>query len=284
MSPHFLFGGALSDAWASILENALALQPKGPVVGTIFRQAVNEAASKAGLTYPLPEQPNLKFIDFLLGYPSVVSVVRRPGQDFLVVAAGEPVVLTQISEQPTFGIRRDLFEAFTKISTSMPYYDRAADSVTWLHDAHVAPSASLVRIPPPSLEGELKLRNDFISSLNEAMPAKTLLQEKLTSSYPIREFGKAIRALGLHREWHVFRTEKIQEQLQNWALENGIDWKGAWLTDKPTRLASPNTPGQLRITGADQVALMRLLGGLSEEDLRRISIPLDIVVRALGDS
>src|ERR1017187_7201624 len=75
-----------ADAWRAILREAVAANPP-PVVGTHFRSAVDFAAAKHQWRFPPAEETGLRFIQLLERYPDVISILRRPGQDFLVAPA-----------------------------------------------------------------------------------------------------------------------------------------------------------------------------------------------------
>jgi len=121
-------GGSVSevsaDPWRAILQEALATNPP-PVVGTHFRSAVDTAAAKHELRFPPAGQPVLRFIQLLERYPDVVSILRRPGQDFLVAPSDRADLLAKGIQDRFFGIRNDLFQAFTIISENQAFYDKA---------------------------------------------------------------------------------------------------------------------------------------------------------------
>ena len=82
-----------------------------------LRQLVAEAARASGMEYPPPEEPLLKFAQFLERYPQVAVVRRRPGQDVLVAPAEHPDLLIEIANPGR--IRQDLFDAFNRNQSSI---------------------------------------------------------------------------------------------------------------------------------------------------------------------
>jgi hypothetical protein len=264
-------------SWHSVLSEALAQAPNEPQQGTSFRALVDRVAATHGLAYPPANEPNLRFVQLLQRYPDILTVVRRPGQDMLVIPAGRTDLLASKPQMLSLRIREDLFGAFTQIRSGMPVYDRDTDTVTWQPEEAVLPDGG-VRIPKATQQGEIELRRQF----SESAPAddvKSRLYEALNSSSPFYTFGKEVREMGLQPKWHVFRTERIREKMEAWANDAGLTWKDAWFTRGrheriPTRTATASNTTQVE-------ALTKLLTRLGSADLQRISVPLDLVLKAL---
>ena len=216
------------DQWRDIVREAIGGATQ-PVIGTHFRSAVRAAAIKRGLAFPPDTEPGLRLNQLIQRFPDVVTLMRRPGQDLLVVPAGRSDLLTVQSR--SFGIRRDLFEAFTIASNNRPYYDKLNDKVIWRKPDTVDElPASCVPIIPTTLDNETDLRRQFIASLADRPSASSELSNSLKTESRLQSFGKAVRDVKVQREWHSFRTERIVERIQSWAKNNGIAWKDAWLT------------------------------------------------------
>lgn len=275
------------EQWRLILREAVGETTK-PIIGTHFRQAVDTAAAKLGLRFPPDTDQKLRFIHLIQRYPDVVSLMRRPGQDFLVVPTGRSDLLAQGVQGRLFGIRRDLFEAFTVVASgNCPYYDKLSDKVIWRRtDAVDELSASQVSIEPTTLESEIVLRRKFVDSLSDQPDASSDLSLSLATAMPLRDFGKTVKDVGVQRKWHSFRTERVVERLQRWAEDKHIEWKDAWLIEGlnergRSREADPVTSPTVR---PESDAINILLSGLDAADIQRITIPLDLVLKALSAS
>ena len=277
------------DSWSEILREAIQANSTQPVVGTQFRAAIDSEASKRGLGFPPSDEPGLGFIKLLQRYPDVVSILRRPGQDFLVVAAGRSDLLAKSIGRRLYGIRPDFFQAFTTVgynSLNRPYYDRSTDQVVWQKPGEEqALPESWVPIELTTEAVEIQLRRDFTETPEQAATRSQLL-EALANSLPLPAFGKAVKKAGSQREWHSFRTERVLAKIQRWATENQIEWNDAWLTEGTSGYAwkkgaslSSRTP-----THSEVDALQILFPGLDAADIQRISIPLDLVLKAISSS
>ena len=276
-----------ADLWRDILREAIQEISTQPVIGTRFRAAIGSAASKRGLQFPPSGEPKLGFIEFLQRYPDVVSILRRPGQDFLVVAAGKSDLLAKSVGRRLYGIRPDLFKAFTTVgydSTNLPYYDKNTDQVVRQEPGEgQALPESWVPVEVTTEAAEIQLRRDFTETPEQAATRSQLL-EAVTNSLPLSAFGKAVKRAGSQREWHSFRTERVLAKIQRWATDNQIEWNDAWLTEGPSdyawkKQASLSSPTPTH-AGADP--LQFLFSGLDAADIQRISIPLDLVLKAIS--
>jgi hypothetical protein len=277
---------AAEDSWREILREAVAENGDQASIGTHFRSAVNGAAAKRGLRFPPDAEPDLKFIQLLQRYPDVVTVMRRPGQDFLVAPAGRSDLFAHGVQGRLFGIRKDLFEAFSVISDSPHYFEKVSDRVIWRKPEADALPESWVTIPPVTLDHEIQLRRDFAESLSEQAAARSVLLKSLDgAALPLQSFGKAVRDVGVQREWHTFRTERLVERIQRWAKDAGIAWKDAWLTEGPTdRTWNRESELSAQMPQSERDALHVLFSGLDAADIQRIAIPLDLVLKAISSS
>jgi hypothetical protein len=196
----------------------------------------------------------------------------------LLVPAGRTDVLASEPQAASVSIRVDLFAAFTQFRTGqVPYYDRDQDRVIWVAEADKREAPNLVPIPPATVESETQLRQEFIE--NVPAPLSDQLSSVLKGVSPLFLFGREIRNNGLQRKWHIFRTERVMEKIQRWATDSKIAWKDAWLTSN--RILPPTFRKAVSATESDVEALSALLTRLDASELQRISIPLDLVLKAL---
>ena len=276
--------GNPSDEWREILREATG-QNQPPALGTHFRSAVDSVISQRQA--PRPNDGGLRFIQLLERFPDVVSVLRRPGEDFLVAPSDKKELLANQAQDRLFRIRYDLFQAFTMISENRAFYDKTSGQIVWQEQGQPVPD-SFVPIQPTDSETEIKLRRDFAEKVGD--PKRPELLGALEAPLPLQTFGRRVKDLGLQVQWHRFRAERVVERMQLWASENGIDWKDAWLTSSPAGEREKSQYGlAVRAQNEDQSrstvgveALYRLLSGLNAADVQRISIPLDLVLKAFS--
>jgi hypothetical protein len=276
-----------ASAWRETLREAVAANP-APVVGTHFRVAVDVAAARHHLQFPPVDEPRLRFIQLLERYSDVVSILRRPGQDFLVAPAERADLLARQVQDRLFGIRQDFFQAFTIISDNQPFYDKTADRVIWrsVEDGQVVPD-SLVSIEPATPATEIELRRDFTQGIQE--PSQSLLLKALQDPLPLQAFGRKVQEAKLQIQWHSFRTKRVLARMQRWASEKNIEWKDVWLTQgrpgysgKDRESAVSAQSGRVDSSHTEREALHMLFSGLDAADIQRIAIPLDLVLKVLS--
>jgi hypothetical protein len=134
------------------------------------------------------------------------------------------------------------------------------------------------------LKDEVELRNEFVASLQQDSAARPALTASLKELSPLHGFGRTVREVGVQREWHVFRTERLIERIQRWAQSNKVEWKDAWLTEAPGSDRSPTEGQAAQLGRAVSDPLQVLFSGLDAADIQRISIPLDLVLKAISSA
>jgi hypothetical protein len=276
-----LFFGIVSfmnNVWPEIIGDALRLhidKTHSAAPGAKLRAAVAQLAKSRGLDFPPPGMG--KFSEFVESFQTEFIVDRPAGGDILVVPASRPELLA--AKNTTSGsnrarVRQDLFEALTRIpldSYGLPYYDPNTDAVTYIKTNDPVPS-SLVKLPATSLDQELELRQQFVADLREVF-AK--------GNTPLRDFSQTVQSFGLGQQWHVFRMGLLATRLRTWSVEKAIQWQQSWVKSLESRTA--NTPTFAAPVGADDKKyLVELASMLTEEDLSRITIPMDIVIRLIS--
>ena len=275
-----------ANKWRDVLREAISSCTPLPVPGTQLKGALDSSAAKRALRFPPTEEPTLRFIELLERYPDVVSILRRRGQDFLVAPAGKSNLLTDGIRNESYGIRRDLFDAFTRVSDSQPSYSKTKDCIEW----HIAGEGQTlggewVPIQTTTMAAEVQLRRDF-AEIAENSASRSLLLNALEGPIPFRAWSLTIKTAKLQRNWHSFRTKRLQEKIQRWASDNGIEWKGTWLTDRPTPYIPTKSPvsSSALVKHEESDPVRVLFSGLDVADMQRISIPLDLVLKIISSS
>ncbi|MBI4179173.1 hypothetical protein HY522_07115 [bacterium] len=276
-----------NDKWRAVLEEALAIaateRPNEPCLGTRFRQLVDAVAAKHGACFPPAEEPTLRFIQLLERYPEILIVRRRGGQDVLVAPTNKPELFAESSKWPAPGIRQDLFNAFVRISDDRAWYDRDRDVIIWT-EANTTPtvSESLIPIPLATLDDAVAVRRAFAETLPP--PVRADVEATLATARPLTLFTGIVRSRGLGLQWHVFRTKELVERIGVWARNAGLVWRDEWMTAVPSSLANMTKAHEAAATDQRdwRAALIVMAEHLDEQDLARISVPLDVVLRMLA--
>jgi hypothetical protein len=274
------------SVWPKVVSEALRvgqLTSNGAVPGAKLRQLIARTARQYGLQYPVPGSEDEKFGDFLKRFDSLVVVLRRDGQDLLIAPADMPQLLNA-SENERTQLREDLFEAFTSIPRGspplLPWYRRASDVIEWFPTGETLDVTQFAKIPPATLDQELDDRKAF-TQLNEIdVPVRESLLASLGSHSALGAFSKVLRAHGLSRKWHLYRFQAVTKRIKGWCEVEQIPWRDEWIhASEQWKHSSPvNASKPAR---AQRNIFGNFLEDLSEEDRRRISIPLDIVLKLL---
>ncbi len=275
------------ETWRAILaealEEALKKRPDEPVRGTTLKQSLVHSAAKQNLSFPPSEEPGLRLGEFLERHRDLVLVNRRVGQDLLVAPAGQPQLLVAASEEERVsgtkrrrapGIRSDLFKAFTLVQPNrIAWYDRNINEIVWTPADAPPPGDAAVAIPPPTLEDALRVRRAFAERLDP--DARAALESAFTSQRPLAEFSNRVRERHLQLQWHKFRTRDLLQTITEWSHGQQLPWVDDWLVTSDAE--APAT-----LDGVPwRYALSALVESLDAADIRRIAVPLDVVLRIL---
>jgi hypothetical protein len=279
----------MSDVWNEIVASALkqGLQAsKGAVPGAKLRQLVARIAPTYGEHYPPAGQEDEKFGEFLNRFSSLLLLLRRNGQDILVAPIDQPQ-LFDVAESGRTQLREDIFEAFTHIPRESPpvepWYDRAADTIKWLPANETLDTKQFVKIVPATLSQELEDRKAFALSSGIDSEIRDSMVATLQDHSALWAFSKTVKEHGLARKWHLYRFQAVVMRIRNWCESEHIDWREDWLraeSDQPSRsksIVSAQIDGQRHL-------FEKFVEGLSDEDLKRVSVPLDIVLKLLQKS
>jgi hypothetical protein len=256
-------------SWEETIKLALkrATEVRGkPIPGALFKQAIQKISPD-----PLP---NEKFSRFLEQYGHLVTLMPQKGSDFLVVPKGQMDLLSQ--EKGATKVRHDLYKAFSTITpSSRAWYHKNRDRICWLA-IEDKPSDEYIAISRCTEESEVNLRKEFVKGLQTPhSDAKGPLEAALEAAIPLSAFSNEVRKYGLLDYWFNFRLEAMFTQIRQWATENKIEWQESWVTSDAQMVT------QVPKFDANIELLSKHLGRLSESDLARISIPMDIVLKIL---
>lgn len=265
------------DDWAAVVAEMIAAAGDVPIAGAKARVVLERLAQAKGFDFPPVDMIGRKFSDYLESFQEIVSLRKRPGQDFLIAPANKPELLLSSTSRRggTSLLRSDIYQALTKQRTNgvIPFYRVSSDSVLW----QTADCAGSGLIELPSVKPPEELRNAYAA----ARPLQSGLSDAVASS---AAFSKAIRDKRLGRDWHEFRLHSLIEQLKEWAEAHSLAWGDTWIEGGVRAdSASPSGMAQEPIDRASRLneALAGLKAVLSEDELKRISVPMDLVIKLL---
>ena len=204
----------------------------------------------------------------------------------LVAPVDRPELITvsgAYTPAPNSRIREDLFKALTKLPTpdvGKPHYIPASNTVVWVKANEPAPAAAIA-LPESSLANELDVRKRFAQEVDTQQQGREALMAALEESTPLQAFSQTIHAFGLIKQWHAFRLGVLSSTLRTWAVEKAIPWQPDWVEIAEPRSVPLNAPSA-PVSVESKSGLIELASQLTQEDLTRIQIPLDIVLRLLA--
>lgn len=282
----------MDQVWEQLVQNSLAdainKYGEAPISGSRFSQAIKRHAQQAGLEFP--PTPFKTFGEFIEQFSSIVIPHYRPGRDMLLAPFDKPeLLLLERQDSSINRIRDDFFNAFTKIPKNSnegePYYLVPSDEIAWFTNETPKPGGA-IPLPPATFEREISDRKNFIESTAE-MPheVKTKLSLALEDTSPLGSFSNAVKNVDLAPAWHQFRTVAIVKRLRSWSSEHGIPWRSSWIAE--TRLTAAELPAAEQVAALPEKNSAALAGflatlasTLTDEDMARISIPMDIIAKA----
>ncbi|MGK5024204.1 hypothetical protein [Janthinobacterium sp. RB2R34] len=283
----------MNQQWRALvvecLQEAMSRNPDRPVAGAPFSQLLKRRAEVEGLDFP--PAPFKKFLPFVESFKDVVIVQTRPGQDALIVPSDRADLLSSPSDSRANRLRDDIFLALTSLgarSNADPFYLRESDEINWFGHGQARPQNALP-FPKASFEQEIADRTAFIDSTEETLPHenKARLSAALQATSPLGAFSREIKNLQLSQAWHRFRMRAILTRLQRWASDSGLEWKSAWISENSATSEQVPAAEQIPVPQADVLAgafgrefFTALAEVVSDDDLHRISIPLDLVAKA----
>lgn len=276
----------MENVWQELINEALTElveRTSAPAPGAKLRGAIAHLARQRGLDFP-PAGVR-KFTELVEAFPADFILQRRPGSDVLVVPAARAELL--VTEQPGAApiaarIRQDIFDALTKVPVpahGRPYYEPEKDLVLWIREGDQPPQTAVI-MPATTQEEELSLREAFIKEADPDAPGKDALAASLTTPRPLRDFSDAVQKFGLVRKWHAFRVARLATRLREWSVRANLPWQPSWVDATEFRATAPSLAAPVSLDNKRH--LLELSSLLTEEDLARISVPMDIVLRLLA--
>jgi hypothetical protein len=277
----------MDEEWKQVVIEALAraMKPSGKAApGAKLREIIARVAAEHNLRYPAAGHEEESFSDFLKHFDSVLLIRRRKGEDILVAPVDMPQLLLDVSDSAGTRVREDMFEAFTRIPRGSPpvepWYFPENDTVEWLAANEQPGLRRLIKIPPSTLDQELEERRTFVLSSDIEDEVKDRMVATLSSHSGLGSFAKVIGSHGLARKWHGHRFQSVLRRMRAWCEAAHVPWREQWIVTSDQWPAPSVTTA--KVTDEHRNLFGKFVEALSDEDLRRISVPLDIVLKIVG--
>ncbi|MCZ0943311.1 MAG: hypothetical protein OXJ53_09660 [Gammaproteobacteria bacterium] len=194
-----------------------------------------------------------------------VTIQRRPGSDLLVGLTGSspPAPLSPVTKTGRF--RKDVWEAFTKLSPDRYVYERDADRFMIAEEAE-GPS---VPVPEVTLDLHMQDRQEFVKTLPNDLQDEMggMLRH---SSRPLADFRAALEARSILNDWMSFQGARTADRIREWARQNQIDLRQSWFAPRRPRITAHQT-------------LQRLIPYMTNDEVYEIKVPLRVVEAMLRD-
>ena len=207
----------------------------------------------------------------LVGKVAGVVVLKRPGSDMLIGLRGaKPPPFDgalKISIGPAGSLRKDVYEAFTRLSPVSSVYLPGSDRFVPADRAE-GPS---IRIPKVTREGLVRDREEFVNSLRPDV-RQPLLDILKHSPNPLADFHNRLQESGFIAEWMSARTNLLRSRVIEWAKENDVEPRDSWFSRVPSRMAT--TPHR---------AMTRLIPYMTVDEIRDLKIPFRAVEALLAE-
>ena len=147
------------------------------------------------------------------------------------------------------------------------------------HDKYVdLPAEHYRKIPVLTIEEAQEARRIFAMQQTDPQVRKRL-EDAAVDPAGLSRFTEAIRDCGLRGEWHQYRVRALVDRIANWAKNEGIQWRDDWLTTSSRGI--PEAYSSSESMEDSRYAINALLELMDQEDMRRVSIPLDIVLKLI---
>lgn len=235
------------------------------VPGARLRQAMELLADERGFDVRAHLAETGRSFSQLVDEVDGVRIRRRPGSDMLVGLEGSDVPASPSPKVAKYHLRRDVWEAFTKLSRERYVYQPDADRFVLSGEAQ-GPS---VAVPEVTLDLHLQDRREFLDTL-PANIRDALADVLQRSSRPLADFRVGLEEKDVLHDWMKFHVERTVERVMAWVEDNQIDVRRAWFASKRSGL----TPQQV---------LERLAPYMTSDEVYEIKIPIRVVEAMLSD-
>jgi hypothetical protein len=134
------------------------------------------------------------------------------------------------------------------------------------------------------MEDELADRKQFALTSGIDSQIRDALVATLQQRSALWAFSKTLKEHGLARKWHLYRLQAVTTRIRKWCESTQVEWHQDWIrsgSEPRGDLRRSLSPSAAFTRGEGQL-IDQFLGSLESGDLKRIYVPLDIVLKLLG--
>ena len=242
------------------------------VPGAKLRQAMETLAHEEGFNIAAHLAHQGHSFSTSISEVEGVTIRRRPGSDLLVGLAGSSPPASPTLARIASRLRKDIWEAFTKLSPDRYVYEPDADRFIISGEAE----GPTMPVPEVTLDLHMRDRQEFVKTL----PAG--LQEEVGSvlrhsSKPLADFRAALEEKAILNDWMSFQVDRTAHRIRDWAKQNQIDLRQSWFAPRRHQASAHQALGSAHQT------LERLIPYMTHEELYEIKVPLRVVEAILKD-
>ena len=179
-----------------------------------------------------------------------------------LVGAKWPETTAEWTSRNQHRFRADIYEAFTRISDNDYWY--LPDTDEFRNDISQDEPRRKIRVLSVTLESLLSQRRSFAEESEAPEELKRAIER---SPNPLAAFQALVNQRRLGQEWHIYKSKALRKSIEEWAVQNGIEFSPQWMESEGTE-RKPQSPQQLMATFAAY---------MTDEEVRSISVPFRAV-------
>ena len=228
------------------------------VPGAKLRQRMVEFGRKSGFDVAKNVMNSTDSFSTLVSRVDGAVVQVRPGSDVLVglLGASVPNDTSPIAANKSYqGLRKDVYEAFTRVSPVPFVYLPGTDRFIPENEA----DGTSIAVEIVTLESLIEDRHNFILTLPPD-EQKPLIDALNGSPNPLSEFRREATNRQVFEQWAAWQTQSVTSRIKKWAEQNDLTVRTAWFR----RTRTMDTPHR---------NLARLVPYLTAEEIRDLRIP-----------
>lgn len=257
------------DQWRNLTTDALTDLGGGDlmVVGAQLRQRMVALGYERGMDVAQHvAATGLSFTQLLHKVPNVV-VRRRPGSDTLVGtgSAREPDWQSKTPARPRGALRRDVYQAFTRVGP-VPYVYEAHSDRFVPENQSQGPTIAVQSVKVDVLKDD---RMQFAHGLPDEH-RDDLVESLEHSVNPLGDFRRTIERHGLLDQWGTAQARIVWSRVLRWAQEAEVTPRDSWFQEQRSQDSPHRT-------------LSTLVPYLTASEIRDLKIPFRAIEAFLSD-
>jgi len=222
-----------------------------------------------------------RFKDYLLRHADLIALSEGVGGDMVVsLREGASGSTAPAAVASPISIRGDVWLAFANPDERrLRYFDRTSGRVIHFpagapEQAKASADKNLIQILPASGATQSAWMKDFLDQTSSTELSGLPLSSFVETEYHSSINAAFTRALGRHAgDWRAYRTARMVEYIKTWAAQTDIPLSSL-KANTDQRGEAGDTEGQLSKGMSVRERAIRLLEGLTDEELHSTAIPI----------